>query len=53
MTIGYDVRDKKTGKPVIIAETKHCFTDRNLKAVNLKKHLPEFDEKFRDLKNRD
>ena len=53
MTIGYDVRDKKAGKPVIIAETKHCFTDRNLRAVNLKKHLPEFDEKFRDLKNRD
>ena len=53
MTIGYDVRDKKTGKPVVIAETKHCFTDRNLRAVNLKKHLPEFDEKFRDLKNRD
>ena len=53
MTIGYDVRDKKAGKPVIIAETKHCFTDRNLRAVNLKKHLPEFDEKFRDLKNKD
>ncbi len=53
MTIGYDVCDKKTGKPVIIAETKHCFTDRNLRAVNLKKHLPEFDEEFRDLENKD
>ena len=53
LTIGYDVRDKKTGKPVIIAETKHCFTDRNLRAINLKKHLPEFDGKFRDLENRD
>ena len=49
MTIGYDVRDKKSGNTVIIAETKHCFTDRNLKAVNLKKHLPEYDKKFRDL----
>ena len=50
MTIGYDVRDKKSGNTVIIAETKHCFTDRNLKAVNLKKHLPEYDKKFRDIK---
>ena len=52
MTIGYDVRDKNNGKLVIMAETKHCFTDKNLRAVNLKKHLPEFDEKFRDLENR-
>ena len=52
MTIGYDVRDKKSGNTVIIAETKHCFTDRNLKAVNLKKHLPEYDKKFRDLNNK-
>lgn len=53
MTISYDVRDKNTGKTVIIAETKHCFTDRNLHAVNLKKHLPEFDKKFTELKNND
>lgn len=53
MTIGYDVRNKENGNTVILAETKHCFTDENLRAVNLKKHLPEFDEKFRDLKNRD
>ena len=52
LTIGYDVRDKKTDKPVIIAETKHCFTDKNLRATNLKKHLPEFDKKFRDLNNK-
>ena len=49
LTIGYDVRDKKTGKIVILAETKHCFTDKNLKAVNLKKHLPEFDKKLKEL----
>ena len=50
LNISYDVRDKKTGNVVILAETKHCFTDKNLRAVNLKKHLPEFDKKFRDLK---
>lgn len=49
ITIGYDIRDKKTGNVVIIAETKHCFTDKNLRAVNLKKRLPEFDKKLRDL----
>ena len=49
MTIGYDVRDKKTGNIVIIAETKHCFTDRNLKPVNLKKYAPEFSKKYEDL----
>lgn len=46
VTVGYDVRDKKTGNTVIVAETKHCFTDKNLKPVNLKKVLPEAHEKF-------
>ena len=45
-TVSYDVRDKSTGDTVIIAETKHCFTDKNLKPVNLKKALPEFSDKF-------
>lgn len=50
LTIGYDVKDKKNGDTVIIAETKHCFTDKNLKPINLKKHLPEFSKKFEELK---
>ena len=49
MTIGYDVRDKKTGNVVIIAETKHCFTNKDLKPVNLKKYAPEFSNKFENL----
>ena len=49
MTVGYDVIDKKTGKVVIIAETKHCFTDRNLKPINLKKYAPNFSDKFINL----
>ena len=49
MTIGYDVREKETGNIVIIAETKHCFTDRNLKPVNLKKYAPEFSKKYENL----
>lgn len=49
MTVGYDVREKETGKTVIIAETRHCFTDKNLKPINLKKHDPEFSNKFEEL----
>ena len=37
MTIGYEVTDKKNGNIVLTGETKHCFTDRNLKPINLKK----------------
>ena len=50
LTIGYEVKDKKTGNDVIIAETKHCFTDKNLRPINLKKHCPEFSDKFEALK---
>lgn len=49
MTVGYDVTEKETGKVVIIAETKHCFTDRNLKPINLKKYAPSFNDKFINL----
>ena len=49
MTIGYEITDKKNGNIVLIGETKHCFTDSNLKPINLKKHNPEFHEKFLNL----
>ena len=49
MTVGYDSIDKKTGKIVLIGETKHCFTDKNLKPINLKKYAPEFSKKFQSL----
>lgn len=49
MTVGYDVIDKKTKKTVLTGETKHCFTDRNLKPINLKKIAPEFSEKYEKL----
>ena len=48
MTVSYDVRDKKTGEKVIEAETKHCFTNKELRPVNLKKYAPEFEEKFKE-----
>lgn len=49
MTIGYDVQDKQTGKTVLVGETQHCFTDKNLKPISLKKYAPEFSNKFQEL----
>lgn len=49
MTVGYNMQDKKTGKTVLVGETKHCFTDKNLKPINLKKHHAEFSNKFQNL----
>lgn len=49
MTIGYNVTDKKTGNLVLTGETKHCFTSRKLRPVNLKKYAPEFSKKFESL----
>ena len=48
MTVGYEVKEKKTGKEVIVAETKHCFTNKELRPINLKKQKI-FSEKFEDL----
>ena len=49
MTVGYNVEDKKTGKTVLVGETKHCFTSKELKPINLKKFAPEFSKNFENL----
>ena len=49
LVVGYDVTDERTGKTVIVAETKHCFTNANLRPVNLKKAQPDFSDKFQSL----
>lgn len=46
MSIGYEVTEKETGKLVLLGETKHCFTNKNLRPINLKKVAPEFSKKF-------
>lgn len=46
LTMGYEMRDKKTGNLLLTGETKHCFTNHELKPINLKKHIPEFSDKF-------
>lgn len=49
MTVKYEFKDKKTGKLVLTGETKHCFTNKELKPINMKKHNKEFSEKFEGL----
>lgn len=50
MTVGYDVKDKTTGKTVILAETKHCFTDKTLRPINLKKVAPQYASKYETMR---
>ena len=49
MTFGYEVRDKQTDKIVLLAETKHCFTNKDLRPINLKKFNQEFSDNFANL----
>lgn len=51
LTVGYHVTNKKTGNLILVGETKHCFTDMNLKPVRLQKQIPEFYDKFMLLKH--
>ena len=53
LTVGYNITNKETGEVVMTAETKHCFTNKELKPVNLKKVAPEFSEKFQMLLEQD
>ena len=49
MTVGYEKKKKKTGKIILTGETKHCFTNKSLKPINLKKYNLEFSNKFQKL----
>ena len=49
MTVAYEFIDKETGKLVLTGETKHCFTNKDLRPINLKKLYPEFSNKFQSL----
>ena len=49
MTVGYEMTDKETGRLFLTGETKHCFTNKSLKPINLKKYAPEFSNKFQNL----
>ena len=49
LSVSYDVIDKKTGMVVINAETKHCFTNMELRPINMKKKFPDFSKKWEEL----
>ena len=51
MTVSYEVTEQKTGKVVIEAWTKHCFTNRELRPINMKKKDETVNNIFEDLLN--
>ena len=51
MTVTNDVIEEKTGKVVIEAWTKHCFTDRTLRPINIKKKDEKISNTFEALYN--
>lgn len=51
MTVSYEVTESKTGKEVIKAWTKHCFTNKELRPINMKKNNIQIHNIFEKLKN--
>lgn len=49
MTVKYNVIESNNKNIVIEAYTKHCFTDRNLKPINMKKKNIEIYNKFKEI----
>ena len=49
MTVTYEVIENNTGKEVIKAWTKHCFTNNELRSVNMKKNNIEIHKIFEGL----
>lgn len=49
MKVEYEVTNKNTGHIVLLGETKHCFTNKDLKPINLRKYNKNFSEKFENL----
>lgn len=49
MTVKYNVTEEKTGNTVIEAWTKHCFTNKELRPINMKKANKEINDIFENL----
>ena len=49
LTIGYEITEKESGKIILTGETKHCFTNRELRPINLKKNNKEFSDIYEKL----
>ena len=50
MTVSYEVTEGNTGKEIIKAWTKHCFTNNELKPINMKKNNIQIHNTFEKLK---
>lgn len=50
LTMGYEVTNKANGEIVLTGETKHCFTNMDLKPIRLQKTVPAYFQKFMELK---
>ena len=50
MTVGYGITNKENGQVVLNGETKHCFTNKELRPISLKKYNPDFNNKFEIIK---
>ena len=48
-TVAYEIYNKETGSLCVTGESNHCFTDSNLKPLNIKKHHNDVYEKFINL----
>ena len=48
-TVGYEIYNKKNNTFCVSGESNHCFTDSNLKPLNIKKHHNDVYEKFINL----
>ena len=45
-TVAYEIYNKNTGILCVTGESNHCFTDSNLKPLNIKKHHNDVYKKF-------
>ena len=53
MTVSYEVINKADGTLLTTGETRHCFTDLDLKPVRVKRDFPEIYKVFNDYVNAD
>ena len=45
-TVAYEIYNKATSNLCVTGESNHCFTDSNLKPLNIKKHYNDIYEQF-------
>lgn len=50
LTVGYNVKEKNNCNIILIGETKHCFTDINLKPIRIQKQFPNIYDIFINFK---